>query len=315
MKIFYNESLATIMAWIEEQLRVEATLSFCVLNPDVAEGVYAGETITIEGVSYCYRSLKSWVELAELLQCSLALPKVSSYPLVELSFTKLSHRSFHQESKDSEKYGSDSLFWQIHKMQEPAFYYYYQEALRNVKVERRKEILNLGINRGDEFKIIQEVIGKEAYLNLKLVGVDYSQSAIAYAKANFLEECVDFYRHDINQLDGLMLGKFDLLISIGTLQSASKNFKTFFMDLVQNYLKEDAALILGFPNSRWIGGSMVYGAKAPNYAMSEMSILFNDVMFCKKYLQQKKYRVTLTGKHYIFLTATKITSQQKEQRH
>jgi hypothetical protein len=78
------------------------------------------------------------------------------------------------------------------------------------------------------------------------------------------------------------------------------------MDLVQNYLEKDSAIILGFPNSRWIAGEMVYGAKAPNYAMSEMSLLFNDVMFCKKYLQQKKYRVTITGKHYLFLTATKI---------
>ncbi len=78
------------------------------------------------------------------------------------------------------------------------------------------------------------------------------------------------------------------------------------MSLVQHYLEKDAAIILGFPNSRWIGGEMIYGAKAPNYAMSEMSLLFNDVMFCKKYLQQKKFRVTLTGKQYIFLTATKI---------
>ncbi|MGE4473070.1 MAG: methyltransferase, partial [Sulfuricurvum sp.] len=31
-----------------------------------------------------------------------------------------------------------------------------------------------------------------------------------------------------------------------------------------------------------------------------------DIYYCKKYLQQKKFRVTLTGKDYLFLTATKI---------
>ena len=313
MKIFQNEPLSFIMAWLQEQLARKECVSFCVLHTDFVKGEYAGKNVYVEGIEYCYRSLKSWMDLAEVLHCSMALPKEESYPLVRLSFEKLHQASFHQEAKDTEKYGTHSLFSQIHKMQEPAFYYYYQEALRNVKVENRKDILNLGINRGDEFKIMKEVIGKEAYLNLKLVGVDYSQSAIAYAKAHFLEEDADFYQHDINTLDSLKLGKFNLLISIGTLQSASTNFKTFFMHLVQNYLKEDAALILGFPNSRWVGGEMVYGAKAPNYAMSEMSILFNDVIFCKKYLQQKKYRVTLTGKHYIFLTATKITSPHKEQ--
>ncbi len=29
------------------------------------------------------------------------------------------------------------------------------------------------------------------------------------------------------------------------------------MSLVQNYLEKDAAIILGFPNSRWINGEMI----------------------------------------------------------
>jgi hypothetical protein len=78
------------------------------------------------------------------------------------------------------------------------------------------------------------------------------------------------------------------------------------MDIIQNYLEKDGALIMGFPNCRWYDGQMIYGASAPNYNFSEMSILYNDVIFCKKYLQQKKFRVTLTGKEYIFLTATSI---------
>ena len=65
-------------------------------------------------------------------------------------------------------------------------------------------------------------------------------------------------------------------------------------------------MILGFPNCRWIDGEMIYGAKAKNYAFPEMSLLYKDVHFCKKYLQQKKFRVTVTGKNYIFLTATSI---------
>ena len=78
------------------------------------------------------------------------------------------------------------------------------------------------------------------------------------------------------------------------------------MSLVQKYLTPNGAFILGFPNSRWIDNELIYGAKAPNYPYSEMSLLFNDVIFAKKYLQQKKFRVTITGREYIFLTATKI---------
>ncbi|HSR74875.1 MAG TPA: class I SAM-dependent methyltransferase, partial [Sulfurovum sp.] len=216
--------------------------------------------------------------------------------------------SFHTEVQydKEEKYGEESHFSQIHKMEEPAFLYYYSQALKNAKLSQRARILNLGINRGDEFTVIKNSLDESTYTNMDLVGVDHSKTAIASAQNSFPEENARFYVHDINDLDSLDLGRFDLLISIGTLQSPGIDFKPFFMSLVQNYLEKDAAVILGFPNSRWVGGEMIYGAKAPNYAMSEMSLLFNDVIFCKKYLQQKKFRVTLTGKQYIFLTATKI---------
>jgi len=193
-------------------------------------------------------------------------------------------------------------------MEEPAFLYYYKQALKNVNLKSRKYILNLGINRGDEFKVIKESLDTHQYENINLVGIDHSKTAIAYAKKLFPEENVQLHTHDINDLEGLKLGKFDLLISIGTFQSPSINFKPFFMSLVQNYLEKESAIILGFPNSRWVGGEMIYGAKAPNYAMSEMSLLYNDVIFAKKYLQQHKFRVTLTGKQYLFLTATKINN-------
>jgi hypothetical protein len=51
---------------------------------------------------------------------------------------------------------------------------------------------------------------------------------------------------------------------------------------------------------------MVYGAKAPNYPFSELSLVLKDIHFTKKYLQQKKYRVIITGKDYLFLTARKL---------
>jgi hypothetical protein len=198
-------------------------------------------------------------------------------------------------------------------MEEPAFFHYYLQALRNVQIKKRKRILNLGVNRGDEFEVIRGMTDPDTYQKMALVGIDHSQSAITCAKTIFPETNVSLYTHDINDLSTLKLDRFDLLISIGTLQSPGINYKPFLMELVQEHLQNDSALILGFPNSRWQGGEMVYGAKAPNYAMSEMSLLFNDVMFAKKYLQQKKYRVTITGKQYIFLTATKIITQIPEQ--
>ncbi len=309
--IFTTQSMQDIITTLSVQAKMcEAaeTFSFETVDPDLGEG-YAGDLLEIDGANYIYRGYKSWTDLAELLMCKMMTPEKSTYPLLKLTFKKLeTQSSFHLASSSSkeEKYGVGSHFSQIHKMEEPAFLYYYTQALRNAKLSQRRSVLNLGINTGDEFDVIKNSLDTNIYEKMKLVGVDHSKSAIHYAKSRFPEENVTLHAHDINDLERLNLEKFDLLVSIGTLQSPNINFKPFFMSLVQHYLEKDAAIILGFPNSRWIGGEMIYGAKAPNYAMSEMSLLFNDVMFCKKYLQQKKFRVTLTGKQYIFLTATKI---------
>ena len=305
---FTHHTMQEILPILQESFSENSSVSFEILNPDLAEG-YAGKQITIEDQTYICRGYKAWTDLAELFMCKMLTPKESSYPLVRLHFQKLeSQSSFHldTQSPKEEKYGTKSQFFEINKMEEPAFLYYYNQALTNVNIDKRTRILNLGINRGDEFEVIRNRLDTNKYKNIEFVGIDHSKTAIEYAETQFKENNVVFYTEDINHIDRLNLGKFDLLISIGTLQSPSINFKPFFMNLVQNYLKKDSAIILGFPNSRWIGGEMIYGAKAPNYAMSEMSLLFNDIIFCKKYLQQKKFRVTITGKQYIFLTATKI---------
>lgn len=306
---FTTASMQEILPILKEHLKSNERVAFEVLDPDLGGDGYAGEQIVIDDVSYTYRSYKAWTDLAELLMCKMQTPKEGTYPFVKLTFVKLrTQSSFHLDthSPKEEKYGTDSHFAQINKMEEPAFLYYYEQALSNVKIDQRTRILNLGINRADEFTVIKNRLDTNKYESMRLVGIDHSQSAIEQARTSFPEENVSFYAQDINDLDALNLGRFDLLISIGTLQSPGINFKPFFMNLVQNHLTQDAAIILGFPNSRWVGGEMIYGAKAPNYAMSEQSLLYNDVMFAKKYLQQKKYRVTLTGKQYVFLVGTMI---------
>lgn len=226
---------------------------------------------------------------------------------VLLRFYKLNlESSFHKSEKSSEKYGTQSEFFNIDKTSEFSFLYHYQKALKFVDIDSKNRILNLGINKADEFKVIKELISEDDFKAKEFVGIDYSESAIEYAKKDFPDANVDFICHDINKLDELSLGRFDLIISIGTLQSSNINFNETFMSLYQNYLEKGGAIILGFPNCRWIDGEMIYGAKAPNYPFSELSLVLKDIHFCKKYLQQKRYRVTITGKDYLFLTARKI---------
>jgi SAM-dependent methyltransferase len=309
MKTFIHQPLRDILAWAHETLKENNTLAFEVLNPDTVCGSYAGELITLEDTVYSYRSYKAWSDLGEILFCRMLTPKRISEHTVQITYEKLDlSDSFHHSEAKEEKYGVESRFAAIHKNEEPAFLSPYLRALRSVKVGSKQRILNLGINTGDEFDLIRCILSQEEYRNIELVGIDHSSSAIEQARERFGEGNATFYIHDINELASLDLGRFDLIITIGTLQSPGIEFKPLFMQLVQEYLTPNGALILGFPNCRWMGGEMIYGAKAPNYPYSEMTLLYKDVYYCKKYLQQKKFRVTLTGKDYVFLTGTKIHS-------
>jgi len=288
-------------------LKAQDNISFEVLNPDISASAYNGEIIDIENNSYIYRGYKTWIDLAQSMQCRMLTPTKKTQHTILIHFQKINtNESFHTNLENKqEKYGKTSLFWQISKNEESSFLYYYIQALKNVSIEKRLRILNLGINNGDEFEIIKKYA--KNFKELELVGIDFCPSAIEDASEKFQSyKNITFYTHDINDLKSLQLGEFDLIVSIGTLQSSNLELNKVVMDLVQNHLKKTGAMILGFPNCRWIDGEMVYGAKVKNYSFSEMSLLYKDAIFCKKYLQQKQFRVTLTGKDYIFLTATSI---------
>ena len=249
---------------------------------------------------------KGWVDLAQMVFCKMMTPQIDENDNLIMCYEKLNQEdSFHSQTEDvEEKYGVKSTFATIDKNNRPAFLVHYLKALENVKLDTRIRVLNLGVNSGEEFEVLKKY--SKNFENLELVGVDYCSSAIQEAKKNFDDKNISFLVGDINDLEPLNLGEFDLIISIGTLQSTNLDFNKVFMNIVQNYLKKDGAMILGFPNCRWIDGEMIYGGMVKNYNFSELSLLFKDVNYCKKYLQQKKFRVTVTGKDYIFMTATSI---------
>ena len=292
MKIFKDETLLEIYSFIKKELLNRDSLNFLAKNPDTNPNAL---------------SIKSWADVAEIFKCKLLTPKIVG-EYIEITFEKLNQNSsFHnsQIAEKTEKYGVESLFFDIDKNNHPYFLHSFMQALSLANVSNRERILNLGINKADEFKLIKELLNAEEFNKLKLTGIDHSKSAIEYAKEHFPYPNTNFITHDINKLKELNLPKQDLIISIGTLQSPSINYKPFLMQLVQEHLKDEAAIILGFPNSRWIDNTLIYGAKIKNYDFSEMGLLLNDIIFAKKYLQQKKYKVLTSGREYLFLTAYK----------
>jgi hypothetical protein len=108
-----------------------------------------------------------------------------------------------------------------------------------------------------------------------------------------------------NRVESFTLDPFDLILSIGTLESPGIAFKRVFMSLMQRLLSPGGAVILGFPNCRYVDGEVISGARVKNYSESELSLLVKDIYFVKKYLQQHRFKVMLFGSHYLFLTGVR----------
>ena len=194
---------------------------FSILSEEIKD-IEIGEVIKfqIEDKDVDY---KVWVDLSHILYCKMLTPQIED-DMLTMKFKKLNTTSsFHNESDNvEEKYGVSSTFATIDKNNQPAFLVHFLKALENVKVDKRIRILNLGVNSGEEFEVLKKY--SKNFENLELVGIDYCSSAIQEAKKNFDDKNVSFHVGDINDLEPLNLGTFDLIISIGTLQSTNLDF-------------------------------------------------------------------------------------------
>ena len=159
---------------------------------------------------------------------------------------------------------------------------------------------DLGCNTGDEIALVLALT--PTLRSATHVGIDHSESAIAAARERFAGASnVVFHVADVNA--PIALGRFDLVISIGTLQSAGIDDRGLLRRIVQDYLSPHGAVIIGMPNCRYIDGEVEYGARMKNFRQPELGLVIKDIAFYRKYLQQHHKRVFVTGKHYLLVTA------------
>jgi 2-polyprenyl-3-methyl-5-hydroxy-6-metoxy-1,4-benzoquinol methylase len=268
---------------------------FDVLDPDLGRGRYAGELVEHAGTQYVHRPFRVWVDLAERLGMRLRTPRAIEPGLVRLTFEPLDRDARLRPSADdpTEKYGADSEFARIWKLEDPGFVIDFEEALARIDLPAEPRILDLGVNTGDELALL------DSLRDAKIVGIDHSASAIAVARERFPN--AELHVADLNSLPPL--GAFDLVISLGTLQSPGVDDREVLRRIVQHHLAPHGAVILGIPNCRYVDGEVEYGTRVVNRREPELGLLVKDVAFYRKYLQQHDRQVFVTGKHYVLVTA------------
>ena len=328
-----------VLAFVEAELaRGADAIDLDVLDPDEARGRYAGETVTLGAApalpssassALIHRPWRTWLELAERLGLRMCTPRAAAPHRMRLRFERLD-RSTQVRGGDAgtEKYGTQTDFARIHKLEDPGFVVDMRDALERVISRRERDgtasarpasdipardipaharVLYLGCNTGDEIVLVRATCA--ALAGASHVGVDHSASAIAAARARFATEpSISFYEADLATV-APALGRFDLIVAIGTLQSPDIDDRQLLRTLVQDHLVPHGAVILGLPNCRYVDGEVEYGARMKNFRQPELGLLLKDVAFYRKYLQQHHKQVFVTGKHYLIVTAVPVAGE------
>ena len=258
-RVFRDEPLRAIVAYVEAGVATGAAVELRVLDPDRGRGCYAGEQVD----GFVHRPWRVWVDLAERLGLRLATPRVVD-TLVHLRFEPLRRDAAPAAGEGTEKYGAASGFARVAKLEDPSFLIDLREALGRAHLGAAPRVLDLGVNTGDELELVYEVAPDAQ--------VDHAASALAVARTRF--PAATFLEADLAALGTLALGRFDLVLSIGTLQSAGLDDRALLRVLVQDHLAATGAVILGVPNCRYVDGEV----------------------------QQHHRQVFVTGKHYVFVT-------------
>ncbi len=291
--------LSVAQTLLLEQLKNHNPVTFRVLNPASAPDLFAGETLELNGTLHLHRPLRVWLDLAEILNCELELMALEPDFLTLRFSQNIPTERDKTSSSDPEKYGAHTSFQRIKKLEEPYFLNDAVRALKWLELPPTARVLDLGVGSAEELYLLELAYPQHTF---EVLGVDHSVSALELAKQRFPQHT--FKVLDINNLPA-DLGKFDLIISIGTFQSANIDLEPLFRRLL-GHLTSSGRWLLAFPNSRYIGSKLTYGARRLNYSHSELSLLFKDVNFFKRYFQKHRYEVQITGKYYVWIAARGI---------
>ncbi|MDC0711003.1 methyltransferase domain-containing protein [Stigmatella sp. ncwal1] len=304
---FHAEPLILVLRHLEAAL-AWGPVSIEVPDPDLGRGHYPGEQVGPQG-GLLHRPLRSWCDLAEGLSCRLRTPRGLDDTHVLLTFEPLGAEApWHAGSGEAERsespqerYGAASDFARVRKFEDAGFLLPWLEAVKRLRLPPGARVLDLGVNRGDELAAFEWVAGAQ---EVRFVGVDHSASALAEAREAFADARHAFVQADLNALPA-GLGRFDAVVSVGTLQSPGVDDRALLRRLVQEHLEPRASLVLGFPNSRFRDGEVVYGARVRNLREPDLSLLVKDLSFYRRYLHQHGFRTFLSGKYDLLLTAVR----------
>lgn len=287
---FTHEPLGAILPAVRRALAGGQAVTLTVPDPDVGRGLYAGEA-TPSGL---HRPWAVWVDLADLLGAHLGTPERVGEGRVRFTLRPLAA----SPAPDAAGYGAGSDWARVDKLEDPAFLLTFVEALRRVDPPAGGRVLVLGVNRGRELDALLLAFPERDFA---VTGVDLDASALA--AAGRAHPGATFRVLDVTALPQEELGHFHLIVALSLLQSPGVRQDVLLSALVRHHLAPGGGLILGYPNARYRDGLLSYGARTRNYARPDLSLLISDVTDARRRLHKQGFKVFVTGKYEVLLTA------------
>ena len=286
-----------IVRWARLQLaRGVQALELVVPDPDAGAGAWPGAARP-DGAPQ--RDWRAWLDLAELLGCRCCTPVALGDGPVLVRFERLGQEAaWHGGVSGPERYAGADGFAQVHKLEQPGFLVPLLAALERTRPSDGGRVLVLGCHRGDEIEALSWL--EPSPRGLEVVGVDHAPGPLAQARRRFPD--ARFLERDVRDLPET-LGRFELVLAIAVLQGPGVDDKTLLRRLVQHHLQPRAGLVLGFPNSRFRDGAVVWGARTRNYAEPDLSLVVRDLAAHRRYLHQHGFASHLGGRYDLLLSA------------
>lgn len=297
-----TQALHEVVRWARSALAGgAAALELDVPDPDDASDTWPGARRP-DGARQ--RSWRAWLDLADGLGCRCATPQPLGAGRVRLRLTPLGAEApwhgdaAHRGVDEVERYAAEDGFAAVHKLEHPGFALPLLAALERVRPPDGGRVLALGCHRGDELAALDLL--EPPPRALERVGIDRSERVLDEARRRL--SAARFIVADVADLPS-DLGRFDLVIAIGLLQSPGVDDKALLRTVLRDHLQPRAGLLIGLPNSRFRGGDVTWGARSRNYRDVDLSLVVRDLAAYRRYLQQHRFVVHIGGGYDLLLSA------------
>jgi trans-aconitate methyltransferase len=283
-------------------------------DPDAAHlDCVDGETCSEETGSWIYRPWRQFLDLAELADCYLHLPRrVGSLLLLE--FEAVEKRSSWKDDprrgqeKSAEeydnKYGAGSLYNRFNRFEEPWVADEMLHAFDRARLQPGDRVLSVGVNSGKELDLFRQWKDGELFSQLEFTGIDIAPSAIEQAQQRLPYDNVTFMDADLRDMESLELPSQNLIMAISVFQSSSILRDKLLTYMVRHLAAERCTFLIGFPDSRYARLRLLQGAATAHNARPDYTKLVKDLRYYSRYFSSHRYRVTLGGRYYVILTAS-----------